>query len=133
MGLIEKDYIMRLIYETIRTLLRLIFHIDIEKKSGPLFEERQYADRLEALQELIENGEIEEAENRLLGGLNVYDRRELELALYFYAYLNEKDSDFLESHHFPRKEIAEGIRMACGLFGYGTMAESLMDEIDLDR
>ena len=117
MSLIEKDYVMRLIYEVIRTLLRLIFHIDIEKKTGPLFEEKRYADRYETLQELIENGKIEEAENRLLGELNVYDRRELELALYFYAYLNEKDSDFLEAHNFSRREIAEGIRMVCSLFG----------------
>lgn len=132
MSMIEKDYIMRLIYETIRTLLRLIFGIDLEKKAGPLFEEKQLADRYETLRELIESGRIEEAENRLLDGLNVYDRRELELALYFYAYLNEKDSDFLEDHNFSRHEIAEGIRMVCSLFGYGAVAEPLMDEIDLE-
>lgn len=132
MGMIEKDYIMRLIYEAIRTLLRLIFGIDLEKKSGPEFEEKQLAQRYETLCGLAEQGEIEQAENRLLGELNVFDRRELELALRFYAYLNEKDSDFLEEHNFSRREIAEGIRMVCGLFGYGTMAESLTDEIDLD-
>ena len=132
MGMIEKDYIMRLTYEIIRTLLRLIFGIDLEKKAGPLFEEKKLAERYETLRELIENGKVEEAENRLLGELNVYDRRELELALYFYAYLNGKDSDFLEEHNFSRREIAEGIKMVCSLFGYGTMAESLMDEIDLE-
>lgn len=132
MGMIEKDYIMRLIYETIRTLLRLIFGIDLEKKAGPLFEEEKLTKRYDALRELIEKGKIEEAENRLLGELNVYDRRELELSLYFYAYLNEKDSDFLEEHNFSRREIAEGIRMVCSLFGYGTMAESLIDDIDLE-
>ena len=131
MGMIEKDYIMRLTYEIIRTLLRLIFGIDLEKKAGPLFEEEKLAERYETLRELIESGKVE-AENRLLGELNVYDRRDLELALYFYAYLNEKDSDFLEEHNFSRREIAEGIRMVCSLFGYGSMAESLLDEIDLE-
>ena len=132
MGMIEKDYIMRLTYEIIRTLLRLIFGIDLEKKAGPLFEEEKLEERYETLRELIESGKVEEAENRLLGELNVYDRRELELALYFYAYLNGKDSDFLEEHNFSRREIAEGIKMVCSLFGYGTMAESLIDDIELE-
>lgn len=132
MSLIEKDYIMRLIYEVIRTLLRLIFHIDLDKKSGPLFEEEKYGERYETLKELIDKGQIAEAENQLLDGMNIYERRDLELALYFYAYLNEKDSDFLEEHDFARREVAEGIKMVCKMFGYGSMAESLMDDIDLD-
>lgn len=132
MSMIEKDYIMRLIYEIIRTLIRMIFHIDIEKRDGPLFEEKKYTGRYEKLTELIDRGCINEAENCLMKELNVYERRDLELALCFYAYLNEKDSDFLEEHDFSRREIAEGIKMVCRLFGYETMVESLMDDIDLD-
>lgn len=132
MSMIEKDYIMRLIYEIIRTLIRMIFHIDIEKRDGPIFEEKKYTGRYENLTALVDKGCINEAENRLMSELNVYERRDLELALCFYAYLNEKDSDFLEAHDFSRKEIAEGIKMVCRLFGYGTVAESLMDDVDLD-
>ena len=132
MSMIEKDYSMRLIYEVIRTLLRMIFHIDIDRKNGYLFEEEQYAQRYQTLTELVDRGELDEAENRLMKELNVYERRDLELALCFYAHLNEKDSDYLEAHDFSRKEIAQGIRMVCRLFGYDTLAESLMDEIDLE-
>lgn len=131
MSMVEKDYVMRLIYEIIRTLIRMIFHIDIEKRDGPIFEEKQYTGRYEQLAALVDRGCINEAENRLMDELNVYERRDLELALCFYAYLNEKDSDFLEEHGFSRREIAEGIRMVCALFGYGTMAESLLEELEL--
>lgn len=130
--MIEKDYVMRLIYEVIRALLRMIFHVDIEKKNGYLFEEEQRRQRYEELTGLVEQGKINEAENLLFQGMNVYEQRDLELALYFYAYLNEKDQEFLESHDFSRREVAEGIRLVCRLYGFETMAESLLDEIDME-
>lgn len=132
MSMVERDYVMRLIYEVIRTLLRLIFHIDIEKKNGALFEYEQYKEKYEALTGLIEKGRLGEAEDHLLTELNVYERRDLELALNFYAYLNEKDNAFLEAHGFSRREIVEGIRMVCTMFGYGTLAESLTDDVDAE-
>lgn len=132
MGMIEKDYIMRLIYEVIRTLLKLIFHIDIEKKNGYVFEEEQRKEQCEKLLRLIELGKLNEAENQLMDGLDIYDKRDLELALYFYAALNEKDSDFLEEHDFSRREILDGIRMVCRIYGYGSIAESLTDEIGIE-
>ncbi|MDO4321046.1 MAG: DUF6483 family protein [Lachnospiraceae bacterium] len=132
MSMVEKDYIMRLIYELIRMLIRMIFHIDIEKRDGPIFEEKQYNGRYENLTALIDKGAINEAENQLMKDLNVYERRDLELALCFYAYLNEKDNDFLETHDYSRREIAEGIKMVCQLFGYESMVESLTEELDLD-
>ncbi|MDO4299299.1 MAG: DUF6483 family protein [Lachnospiraceae bacterium] len=132
MGMIERDYIMRLIYEVIRTLLKLIFHIDIKKKNGYMFEEEQRSERCGELLKLIELGKLNEAENQLMDGLDIHDKRDLELALYVYAALNEKDSDFLEAHDFSRKEILDGIRTVCRIYGYGSIAESLTDEIDTE-
>lgn len=133
MSLIEKDYIVRLIYEVIRTLLRMIFRIDIAKKNGFQFEEEQRQQFYEELTKLVEAGEINDAENKLLTGLNVYEPLDLQLALLFYGYLNEKDNDYLEIHGFSRKEIAEGIQMVCSLFGYGTMAQSLLEDLELEE
>lgn len=130
MSLIEQDYIVRLIYEVIRTLLRMIFHLDLAKKNGYQFEVEYHQQQYEELVWLIERGEINKAENKLLTRLNVYELQDLELALRFYAYLNEKDNEYLEDHDFTRKEIIDGIRMVCGLFGYGSMAESLMEDLD---
>ena len=38
---IEKDYILRLIYEIIRTLLHVLFQIDIARQNGPAFKDEQ--------------------------------------------------------------------------------------------
>lgn len=53
---------------------------------------------------MIDEGEINEAENELLEGINANSMKDYELVLWFYAYLNEKDNAFLEIHNFSRKE-----------------------------
>ena len=51
----------------------------------------------------------------------------LKLALAFYDYLNGKDNDFLESHEYSREEIREGICDVMKRFGYGGLAETLLE------
>lgn len=130
MGAVEKDYIMRLIHEVIRTLIKLIFGKDINEGTELVFRE-EYKEWGEQLKELIDDGKIDEAENRLLDEMENGSAVDLEAALTFYAYLNEKDNEFLESHHFSRKEVMEGIRYACEHYGYGSMAQSLLEQ-DMD-
>lgn len=129
MSLLEQDYIVRLIYEVIRTLLRLIFHVDIAKKNGYQFEVEYRQQQYEELTDLVRKGKINEAENRLLTRLNVYELQDLELALRFYAFLNEFDQEFLENNEFTRKEIIEGIEMVCQIYGYKRLTESLMADV----
>lgn len=133
MSLIEQDYIVRLIYEIIRTLFRLIFRIDLEKKNGYQFEVKYRQQRYEELILLADKGKINEAENQLLTSLNVYEIQDLELALRFYLYLNEKENAYLEMYDFTRKEIVDGIRMVCRIFGYGNMADSLMEDLEMEE
>ena len=57
---IEKDYILRLIYEIIRTLLHVLFHIDIAKQNGPAFEDEQRMEWFLQLTAMIDAGEINE-------------------------------------------------------------------------
>lgn len=133
MSLIEQDYIVRLIYEIIRTLFRLIFRIDLEKKNGYQFEVKYRQQRYEKLILLADKGKINEAENQLLTSLNVYEIQDLELALRFYLYLNEKENAYLEMYDFTRKEIVDGIRMVCRIFGYGNMADSLMEDLEMEE
>ena len=61
----EQDYIMRLIKEMVRTLLKLLFHIDTDSQTEELLKEREEKETLNALLELVDGGEINEAENRL--------------------------------------------------------------------
>ena len=101
---IEKDYILRLIYEIIRTLLHMLFQIDIARQNGPAFEDEQRMEWFRQLTAMIDEGEINEAENELLEGINANSMKDYELALWFYVYLNEKDNVFLETYNFPEKK-----------------------------
>lgn len=122
----HKDYIMRLISEIIRTLFKLLFNIDDDKKEELLFHEEDLEEKYHELQELIDNGEINEAENKLLEELDSKDIRYYKMALMFYSYLNEKDIDFLVTHDFSKDEIIDGLKHVSEVFGYGGMANTLI-------
>lgn len=123
----EQDYIMRLIYEMIRTVLKLLFHIDIEKKEEIIFHEMETDEEYKDLIDLINEGKINEAENKLLGMLNPNNLEHYKLALMFYFYLNEKDIDFLEEHNYSKKEITEGLKAISRIYGHGSMADTLLN------
>ena len=127
---IEKDYILRLIYEIIRTLLHVLFQIDIARQNGPAFEDEQRMEWFRQLTAMIDEGEINEAENELLEGINANSMKDYELVLWFYAYLNEKDNAFLEIHNFSRKEVLEGIRLTGQIFWYRSIVDPLLEGIN---
>ncbi|MCI8327912.1 MAG: hypothetical protein HFI37_09115 [Lachnospiraceae bacterium] len=128
MSVFEKDYVMRIIHEVIRVLIKAIYGEDIDKEMYVVREETKEQGKL--LKKLTDEGKIEEAENQLLDGIEQGSGWDLEDALLFYGYLNQKDDKFLEAHHFSRKEIIEGIRYAANYYGYGSMAESLLEEAE---
>ena len=69
------------------------------------------ADKLfQKVMDLAKNGEINEAENTLYEGMQEDDVDYLELALTFYLYLNDMDSDFLDDHGYSREEVLEGMK-----------------------
>ncbi|MDF2804476.1 MAG: hypothetical protein K0S61_4381 [Anaerocolumna sp.] len=122
----QKDYIMRLISEVIRALLKLFFNIDTNKKEDLLFNDEVLDEKYLELQDLIDNGKINEAENKLLEELNSKDISHYKLALMFYSYLNEKDINFLVDHDFSKDEIIDGLKHVSAVFGYGDMANALI-------
>ena len=64
----DKDYVMRIVHEWIRTLIKLIFNKDIDKEEDaeiPL----EVMEQFRKLNAMINDGEINEAENILLDGL----------------------------------------------------------------
>ena len=73
--------------------------------------------------QMIDAGEINEAENQLLDRLESameageMDRSLVETALEIYEHMNEKEDDFLEEHDYSREEIEEGIHRVFGMAG----------------
>lgn len=123
----EKDYYMRVVHELVRTLIRLVFRKEIDKdeeKMVPLEVLEQY----KKLTAMIDDGQINEAENLLLDGMEVDSGAYFELTLLFYEKLNAKTDEFLEEHDYSREEVLDGIKYVVDFYGYGSLMDAFVDE-----
>lgn len=115
--MVEQDYIMRMIKEMVRVILKLLFNIDTENPTMDILENRQDQEAIKDLLHMIDDGKINEAENRLYEQIAEDNLQDLKKVLLFYFHLNEKSDDFLESHDFSREEIKSGLQdllVKCG-------------------
>lgn len=124
--MLQDDFIMRMIHEMVTTLLKLIFHIELGENEEENFKDQETASDYLELLALIQAGEINEAENKLLDGLDSDDMEHFKMALMFYYHLNEIDFNFLEEHNYSKNEITDGLRYVSSIYGYDSMAEALL-------
>lgn len=126
---------MRLIHEMIRMLVKLLFNIDMDRPTFQIIDEMDDGDILKRLIRLIDDGNINEAENQLYDIVECEDYKSehdnsesnnLKIGLLFYDYLNEKDNDFLEAHDFSREEVEEGVKNLISIYGLSDMVNTLL-------
>lgn len=120
----EKDYIMRMIKEMVSVLFSIIFgkqyvSVDEERKNGYEVSGTDLNDLLD----MIDNGQINEAENLMLDDIDYSDKKELVAALLFYQYLSEKKKDFLWDHDYSDEEILDGAKQVLQKAGYGDIVK----------
>lgn len=120
----EKDYIMRMIKEMVRVLFSLMFG----KKyvSVKLERENKYqvsGNPLENLMNMVDLGQINEAENMLLEDLDYGSKEEVMAAVLFYQYVGEKDTEFLEKHGYSDEEVVFGLKQILKNSGYGELLD----------
>ena len=123
---LEKDYILRMIKDLTKSIAHLILgKSEIEYE---LPEESEYS-RVDTLYvkliELVNMGQINEAEDLLFDEINPSDMRQFEMAMSFYLYLNDFGDDYLEKNNYSRDEITEGIRSICKEYGVSSMVDFL--------
>lgn len=103
----EKDWVMRQIKSSIETIARLVLG------KGPVSHEEYLAPEVIDLhlyiEKLINQGDINKAENFLFEKMSRGDINMLSLALSFYSRLNEMSDEELKSKNFSRSEIQEGV------------------------
>ena len=124
----EQDYVMRLIKEMVRAILKLLFNIDTESPTIELLENKEEKEILENLIDMVDAGEINEAENRLYDLISATDMNSLEVAILFYSYLNDKTDDFLEANDFSRDEIKLGMENVADNFGLNSIANMFLTD-----
>ena len=120
----EKDYIMRMIKEMVSVLFSILLgkqyvSVDEERKNGYEVSGTDLNDLLD----MIDNGQINEAENLMLDGIDYSDKKELAAALLFYQYLSEKKKDFLWDHDYSDEEILDGAKQILQKAGYGNIVK----------
>lgn len=120
----ENDYVMRLIREIVRAILKLLFDIDTDSPTSELMEDVEEKAMLNNLLKMIDDGKINEAENF------IYDLSEdgnnksnLKMTLIFYSHLNEKSDEFLINNNFSREEVQNGLKSIVNKYGLDSISE----------
>ena len=122
----EQDYVMRLIKEMVRAILKLLFNIDTDSPSAELLEDAKEQQTLDELLDMVDNGFINEAENKIYEITEEGKKTDLEMALLFYSYLNDKSDEFLEAHNYSRDEIKAGLKDIAVRYGVDGFAEMFL-------
>ena len=124
----EQDYIMRLVHEIARVLAKILFNMDSETVSEELESRIEETDILEKLLNMLDKGQINEAENKLYDMLDVGAPNCIETAILFYSYLNEKSDEFLKENDYSRGEVKEGIEDVAEKVGLSGLINTLFIE-----
>jgi len=125
----EQDYIIRLIKEMVRTILKLLFNIDTDIPTKDLLEDKESQETLDKLLDMIDNGNINEAENQIHDMTSDNNMANLKVALLFYSYLNDKDDMFLQKYNFSHDEIKSGVKELVSRYGLTGMTEIFLSDI----
>ena len=120
---------MRVIKEMVRVILRLVFNINTESPTAELLDEKEGKETLGGLLDLVDDGNINQAQSELFELLKQKDRISLEIALLFYSYLNDKKDEFLEENDFDREEIKKSLKMIISQYGLKNIVEIFLTEL----
>ena len=122
----EKDYVMRLINEMVRAVLKLVFDIDTDSPSAELVKDLEEEQTLNELTDLVDAGCINEAENRIYELTEARNKKDLEVALLFYSYLNNQSDEYLEEHDFSRDEVKSGLKDITKRYGVDGFVDAFL-------
>lgn len=125
----EKDYIMRMIKEMVRILFSLIYgkkYVSVELEKENKYEVS--GKNLKSFLDMIDSGQINEAENILLDNIDYANNDEVMAAALFYQYLSEKDSEFLLNNNYTKEEVLSGFKQLLMQSGYTDLLCLIKDE-----
>lgn len=127
--MLQDDYILRQIREMVRAVMKMLFQVNASELTPEVIEDTDARQILTNLNDLVDNGRIDDAENQLYEMTCKGDRQNLEIGLLFYYHLNSKDDEFLETNNFSREEIMTGIQDLADRYNLSGIAEAFRTEI----
>ena len=125
----EKDYIMRMIKEMVRVLFSLMFgkkyvSVELEKENKYEVSGKNLKDFLD----MIDSGQINEAENILLDNIDYTNNDDVMAAALFYQYLREKNSEFLINNNYTKEEVLSGFKQLLVQSEYNNLLYMIKDD-----
>ena len=87
-----------------------------------------YGKKLQSFLDMIDSGQINEAENILLNNIDYTNKDEVMAAALFYQHLSEKDSEFLENNNYTKEEVLSGFKQLLVQSGYQDLFYMLKDD-----
>ena len=127
--MLQDDYILRQIREMVRAVMKMLFQGNASELTPEVIEDTDARQILTNLNDLVDNGRIDDAENQLYEMTCKGDRQNLEIGLLFYYHLNSKDDECLEATNFSREEIMTGIQDLADRYNLSGIAEAFRTEI----
>ena len=125
----EKDYIMRMIKEMVRILFSLIYgkkYVSVELEKENKYEVS--GENLKSFLDMIDSGQINEAENILLDNIDYTNNDDVMAAALFYQYLSEKDSEFLINNNYTKEEVLSGFKQLLVQSEYNNLLYMIKDD-----
>ena len=125
----EKDYIMRMIKEMVRVLFSLAFgkkYVSVELEKENKYEVS--GKNLKNFLNMIDLGQINEAENILLDSIDYTNKNEVMAVALFYQYLSEKDNQFLENNNYTKEEVLSGFKQLLVQSEYNNLLYMIKDD-----
>ena len=125
----EKDYIMRMIKEMVRVLFSLVFgkkYVSVELEKENKYEVS--GKKLKSFLDMIDLGQINEAENILLDNIDYTNKEEVMAAALFYQQLSEKDNELLENNNYTKEEVLSGFKQLLIQSGYKELFYLIKDD-----
>ena len=120
---------MRMIKEIARVLASVMLGKKYVQVELPVESKYQISgDKLHHLKTMVDQGEVNEAENELLERIDYSSKEDLAEAMFFYEYDASKGDEFLEEHNYSLEEIQEGIQQLAQDAGYGNILNMLQNE-----
>ena len=116
--MLEQDWMMKQVETLARSIAYLVFQKeDTRYVPTGQAEDAPVEELYRSLLEKVNAGDIGGAEDLLFQESDLNDRRYLELAVDFYARLNDLTDAQLRAAGFEREELQEGLRDLAGQYG----------------
>ncbi len=115
----ETDYLMRMIQEAAEVLFSVLLGKTYIRSE--MIDTTKYTvsgKRLDTYRDMVDCGQVNEAENVLLEDLNYQNQAEILAAAWFYEYVGKKGETFLNQCHYSMEEALDGLKDLMEQSGY---------------